>query len=201
MWIPSKLSLVRPLHQTWRWCSTTHHGRVVTLGLIAGLFYLPTYITVLWEKTSAGYSIIVLNLGFLYLGLTSFWANRQKLQATKVLMDDRLIGHFMILAGALWIPFTFYSVSLQAFLWMIVLIGIAWSSFTPRLFGQYPLASGFILFSVYPDYVWLSNRIDHKVPSLVNQMLEFREPSEGREQIMDICLARASRIEGALHES
>jgi exosortase/archaeosortase family protein len=55
-------------------------------------------------------------------------------------------------------PFVSDSISLRALLWIMVLIGIAWSSFTPRFFSQFPLASTFILISMYPDYVWLSNQ-------------------------------------------
>lgn len=159
MQIPSKSTLAHQLQQAWRWCLTTYHGRVVTLGLIGGLIYLPTYASVLWDKTASGGSAIVLNFGFLYLGLATLWANRQELQATKVLMDDRLIGHVLIVAGTLWIPFTVHSISLQAFLWMMVLIGIAWSSFTPRIFSQFPLPSAFILIGVYPDLVWFAGLI------------------------------------------
>ena len=146
-------------HSCLNWCLSTYHGRVVAIGLIAGLIYLPTYISVLIRGIVGGSSTIVLNLGFLYLGLERLWRHRQELTEAKVLQDDRWIGYCMVLGGALWLPFSLHSVSLQAFLWMLVLIGLAWSSFTPQIFGRFPLASAFILISMYPDHAWLSNQI------------------------------------------
>ena len=141
------------------WCLRTYHGRVIAIGLIAGLVYMPTYVSVLIQGILAGRSTIVLNLGFLGLGLERLWRHREEIAATKVWPDDRAIGHCLILGGALWLPFSLHSVSLQAFLWMLVLIGMAWSSFTPQLFGRFPLASAFILVSMYPNHAWLSNQI------------------------------------------
>lgn len=146
------------LQKLLRWCLTTYHGRIVAVGLTAGLIYLPTYISILIDRTLGGSSTIILNAGFLYLGLECLWTHRQELMATQVLKDDRLIGYFLILGGALWIPFSLSSASMQAFLWMMILVGIAWSCFSPKIFGRFPLSSGFILLSMYPDYVWLSNR-------------------------------------------
>jgi exosortase len=126
---------------------------------VGGLIYLPTFLSVLWDKTSGGSSTIVLNVGFLYMGIARLWAHRKELKATKVLMDDRFIGHALVLTGALWIPFAFHSISLQAGLWMITLIGMAWSSFTPTVFSRFPLAIVLILMGFYPDWVWLSSQV------------------------------------------
>ncbi|WP_035992834.1 cyanoexosortase C [Leptolyngbya sp. KIOST-1] len=154
-----KLVSQKQLKQALRWCVTTHHGRVVTVGLMVGLFYWHTYISFFVEDLWKGKSQVVLNVGFLYLGLRPFWAHRHDLAKVTVLADDRIIGHVIILAAALWLPFSGSSISLQAFLWMLILIGIAWSSFTPAIFGSFPLASLLTLAGFYPDWIWLSSQV------------------------------------------
>ncbi|NEQ53240.1 MAG: cyanoexosortase C [Leptolyngbya sp. SIO3F4] len=147
------------LQQFLQWCLSSCHGRVISIGLIAGFIYLPTYARVLVRGITGGHSTIILNLGFLYLGVERLWSHRENLNKTRVLTDDRLIGYCILLGAALWLPFSLNSVSIQAFLWMLILIGIAWSSFSPRFFWRFPLASMFILIGMYPNYVWLSNRV------------------------------------------
>ncbi len=154
-----KLISRKQLQPALQWSLTTHHGRIVSLGLIAGLFYGYTYISFFIADLWKGQSQVVLNLGFLYLGFQLLWTRRKDLANVTVLADDRIIGHTLILAAALWLPFIRSSISLQAFLWMLILIGIAWSSFTPAIFGRFPLACLLILAGFYPDWIWLSNQI------------------------------------------
>ncbi|PSN14655.1 hypothetical protein C7293_10625 [filamentous cyanobacterium CCT1] len=155
----AKLVSQKQFQQALQWSLTTHHGCIVSLGLVAGLFYWHTYISFFIGDIWKGQSQVVLNLGFLYLGFHQFWTHRKELTSIAVLGDDRIIGHTLILAASLWLPFNGGSISLQAFLWMLILIGIAWSSFTPAVFGQFPLACLFVLAGFYPDWIWLSSQV------------------------------------------
>ncbi|MBE9140721.1 cyanoexosortase C [Nodosilinea sp. LEGE 07088] len=142
-----------------QWSLTSHHGRVVAVGLISGLVYWHTYLSFFIADIWKGQSQVVLNMGFLYLGCQMLWAHRKDLSSITVLGDDRMIGHTLILAAALWLPFSRSSISLQALLWMLILIGIAWSTFTPAIFGRFPLACLLILAGFYPDWIWLSSEM------------------------------------------
>lgn len=142
-----------------RQSTATRHNQIVAFGLLSGLFYLPTFTTLLVRGVLHGHSTILLNAGFLYIGLSKFWENRSDLSQTKVLGDDRMIGHSIIIGGAFWLPFCRDSSSLQALVWMLILVGIAWSSFSPRVFGRFPLSCLLILIGVFPDLVFLSNQL------------------------------------------
>jgi exosortase/archaeosortase family protein len=156
------------LKQFLQWCLTTYNGRIVAIGLIAGVVYLPTYVISLIRIFLGGNSTPILNLGFLYLGLERLWKHRQEILNIQVLRDDRFIGHLIILGSALWMPFLLISspqpffknsIAPQAILWMLILIGIAWSSCTPKIFGSFPLATALVLVSMYPEYIGLSNAL------------------------------------------
>ncbi|MEO1067524.1 MAG: cyanoexosortase C [Cyanobacteria bacterium J06638_6] len=147
------------LQQALQWSLTSHHGRIVAVGLLSGLVYWHTYLSFFIADIWKGQAQIVLNAGFLYLGCQTLWAHRKDLASITVLGDDRIIGHGIILAAAIWLPFSGSSISLQALLWMLILVGIAWSSFTPAVFGRFPLACLLILAGFYPDWIWLSSEM------------------------------------------
>lgn len=137
----------------------THHARIVTVGLLAGLFYLPTFSGILIQDALGGGAAAVLNAGFLYLGVSSLWQFRDELSRTVVMRDDRFIGHSLIIGGSFWLPFCGESASLQALIWMLIVVGIGWSSFTPVVFGRFPLAWSMILVGLYPDLPFFADSL------------------------------------------
>ncbi|HIK16419.1 MAG TPA: cyanoexosortase C [Leptolyngbyaceae cyanobacterium M33_DOE_097] len=141
---------------------STYHGRFLALGLIAALIYLPTYLFILWRTTFIdGKSTVILNLGFLHLGITQLWQHRSQLSQQRPHEDERFVGHFLISCGALSLPFCLESASLQAFVVMLVLGGVLYSSFGMQVFKNFPLSCGMLFASVYPDWAFLSNYIFH----------------------------------------
>lgn len=138
---------------------STNHGRIITCGLLVGLCYLPVWLSTLLTSTLHGSSSSLLNLSFLYLGLEQIWKQRYSLVSTLVLEEDRWIGYALILGGAAFFPFCLKIISLQAFIWMLVLVGIALSSWGSSFFKNNLLPSMLLLASMYPDLLFLGNQI------------------------------------------
>ena len=143
----------------WQQSLKTHHGRILTLAGVAGLLYFPVWAGTLLPSVLSGSASIFLNGGFFYFGLRTLWTQRDTLGQMPVSHDDRLIGHMLIVGSAFWLPFCRDSVSLQAFIWMMVVVGVACSSFGFSIFWRYPVASLMILVSMYPNNVFLAERI------------------------------------------
>jgi len=142
------------------WHLKTFHGKFVALSLIAGLIYLPIWLSVLCKITFIdGKSTILLNIGFLYLGITRLWRQRTLFTGNSALGDDRFIGYCLILGGIISFPFCLDSSSLQAFVTMVILAGVFTSSFGASIFFCYPLALSMLFASIYPDWAFLSNFI------------------------------------------
>jgi len=140
----------------------TYHGFFLTLGLIAALVYLPTWLFILWRTTFIdGKSTVVLNLGFLFMGMTQLWRHRSTITKQPPLQDERFVGHCLVACGAISLLFCLDSASLQAFIIMIVLGGVLYSSFGIQVFKDHPLSCAMLFASIYPDWAFLSNFIFH----------------------------------------
>jgi len=155
--------LGRSLHQRSRMlikiALRTNHNRIMAGGIIVLLFFLPTWLGLIWQETLKGSSTTLLNFGFLYLGLDRFWKQRQTLAATPPPDEERILGYFLIVASAACFPFLLASSSLQALLCMIILLGIVVSNWGITAVQSYPLAIALILVSFYPDLTFLTNTI------------------------------------------
>lgn len=137
---------------------STHHGRVLGLVFLAALFYLPTFLSIIGRDILKGSAAVILNAGLLYLGCSKLYQSRAEIKA-KVLSDDRMIGHLLIIGGTFWLPFCYSSASLQALIFAFIIIGAAWSSFSPAVFGRFPLAWSMILVGLYPDIEFISGQL------------------------------------------
>lgn len=88
--------------------------------------------------------------GMLSLALAEIWAKRQHLHKLTASDEDRLLGHILILSGVILFPFCRFALWSQALTWLIVLIGIACSSWGIGFFHRFKLPSIFISLTVYP---------------------------------------------------
>jgi exosortase/archaeosortase family protein len=137
----------------------TNHNRIVACGVLVLLMFLPAWLSVVWQSILKGDSGFLLNAGFLYLGLDRLWRNRQQLMAEPATEEERFLGYFLILGGAACFPLCLSSVSLQALIAMVILLGIAICNWGIAVVQKHPLAIALILVSVYPDLGFLANRI------------------------------------------
>ena len=137
---------------------SSKHGRLHLFALIASAVYLPTWLAEQWKSVLGGGSSLLINAALLWLGFRLLWRDRQSLQQLAPSKDDRLAGHLLIVGGAFWLPFILHSASMQALVWLLVLIGVAWSSFGLRFFWRYTSACLMILVGMYPSAIFLANR-------------------------------------------
>ena len=114
-WSNAKQSLLKTWHTT--------HGKFLAVALAVAIVYLPTWVYVMGRTTFVdGKSTVILNAGWLYLGLQILWQSRSQILSNgKALWDDQLIGHICIVCGAFVLPFCMHSSSLQAAVGMLVL--------------------------------------------------------------------------------
>lgn len=139
-------------------CRTTHN-RIVACGVLVLLLFLPGWFSVVWKSILNGESSFLLNAGFTYLGLDILWKNRQQLMAEPAPEEERVLGYILILGGAACFPLCLNSVSLQALICVVVLLGIAICNWGIAIVQKHPLAIALILVSVYPDLGFLGNTL------------------------------------------
>lgn len=108
-----------------------------------------------------GSSNLVLNGAFIYLALETFWQQRQQLTKTSAFDDDRLIGHILILGGVVCYPLCLASASLQALIWMLIVLGIGWSTWGLDILRKNALWSILLLVGLYPDLGYFGATIWH----------------------------------------
>ena len=148
------------------------HGRVILLGLTVGLVYLPAWLGYLIPrafKGKVGWFLILCMLG---LAGAELWSRRSVLKELKASDEDRLLGYLLIIAGAVLFPFCRFALWPQAFLWMLILAGIACSTWGASFFRQFMLPSFFIGLTTYPRIGFISRFIwDFIAPY---QFLEIR---------------------------
>lgn len=127
----------------------TTHGRMVLGGSLVGLCYFPVWLTDLVVRSHHGSTGLVLVAGVLYLGFQNLWKHRQHLAKLQASEEDQLIGHLLIGAAIVLFPFCRFALWSQAAVWLIVLVGIACSTWGLGFFLKYPLPTLLISLSIY----------------------------------------------------
>lgn len=138
------LSLARTALATW-------HGRFVLAGLTLGLVYFPTWFFQLFNRSLVqGSTALSLILIIVALGGWQLWIKRAELAKLSVLEADRIIGYLLILCSLVMFPFCRFAVWPQAILWLMTLVGIAFSTWGGGFFTRYPLIPLLFAATVYP---------------------------------------------------
>jgi exosortase/archaeosortase family protein len=135
------------------------HNRIVAFGILVLLCFLPTWLSVVWQTIPGNSSAFLLNLGFLYLGVDTFWKHRQQLADEPATEDEKVLGYCLIIGGATCFLICFSSVSLKALICMVILLGIAICNWGIAVLQKYPLAIVLIFISVYPNLVYVANTL------------------------------------------
>ena len=141
-----KKSVFEPLKQS----TKTNHGRIVLLGLVAGLAYLPMWLGYLVPQAFRGKIGWFLIFSMLFLAGLEVWHKREILKASSAPEEDRLIGHLLIISGVALAPFLRFALWPQSLLWLLILIGIAISSWGLSIFSKFLIPTFFIGMTVYP---------------------------------------------------
>ena len=151
----------------------THHGRTVLLGLSAGLVYLPAwsgYLTGRALKGKIGWFLVVSMLAFVGFQL---WNKQSLLRKLKASEEDRLLGHLLIFSGVVLFFFCRFALWSQALLWLVILIGIALSTWGAGVFAKFVLPFCFVALTVYP-----------RIGLISRSVWEFVTPYQGLEKAM-----------------
>jgi exosortase/archaeosortase family protein len=138
------------------------HSQIVTVGLLFILAYIPTWLGVIGRGIVEGHSDSVLNFGLIFLALQTIHQQRYKLRELQVGADDRFMGYVVLLTGI--VTFIFFhsisfSTSFQALAMMLILLGIAGSSWGLEFFQLFPASIVYLLISVYPSTAFIAVRV------------------------------------------
>jgi exosortase/archaeosortase family protein len=146
----------------WQRAMRDRHSQIVTVGLLFILAYLPGWLRQIWIGILEGKSDSILNFGFLYLGLQAIHQQRAQLKTLEVRSDDRFLGYGLMLIGIATFIFyhsVTYSISFQSMAVILLILGIAGSSWGLAFFPRFLSATGFVLFSIYPDTSYIAIRV------------------------------------------
>jgi exosortase len=141
----------QPLLALVRQATQTAHGWIVLGGLLVGLSYLPIWLSYLVPRAFKGAISWFLILSMLAWALVELWSHQKLLNKLEASEEDRLLGHILIIASVGLYPFLRFSLWSQAIAWLLVLVGIAFSTWGMRFFQKFPLPTAFIGFSAYPQ--------------------------------------------------
>jgi exosortase/archaeosortase family protein len=110
---------------------------IIVGGLLMGLWFFPTWLGSILSSFTGDPSFPCLIAIAACLGLSKLWKQRQALAQLKPKTTVKVLGYSLIGVGIVLFPVCSYSFSLQAALWLLILIGIALSSWGIEFFKQY----------------------------------------------------------------
>ncbi len=128
----------------------SRHGRFVLCGLLIGLCYFPVWLGGLTVGALQGSAGLPLIAAVVFLGAQELWKRRRELSQMTASSEDQFLGHLLIISGAILFPFCRFDIWPQALIWLLILAGIAFSSWGLSFFQRYPLLILLVLISVYP---------------------------------------------------
>jgi exosortase len=134
-----------------RWTVQTGHRRLLWCGGLAGLVYLPILLGHWAVITSHGSSDPILNVGLIFLALSAIWNERQRWQQWQAQEEDRWLGYLLLLGSTALFPFFFQTISIQALLVALILVGSALSTWGLVFLRRFPLPMVMLMLSCYPD--------------------------------------------------
>lgn len=127
------------LRASWR----TDHNRLVTIGLLVGVVFWPFWLYDIIKGTLHGGASLLLTAAF-GLGLYQLWMQRQSLRRLSASSEDRWLGHLILIGGIGATPFAAFTEWSQKLIWLMILVGIAVSTWGCSFFSKY-LASVFLI--------------------------------------------------------
>ncbi|MBD2101751.1 cyanoexosortase C [Leptolyngbya sp. FACHB-261] len=129
----------------------TTHSRIVAFGLLVGLFYLPVWVVSLLQQIVRGSSGSVLTIAATCLAGRELQKIYAQLSPSVTSERERLLGHALILGGVFIFPFCRFALWPQALVWLMIMTGIALSSWGKSFFEKNTFLTALIVLSVYPD--------------------------------------------------
>ncbi len=143
---------------TLRRLSQTMHGRLVLLGLLVVIAYVPTWGRVTLALFHRGGSDFLINMGMVGLAGREFWQHREEIAKIDVMPEDRFMGYALMGCGLVLVPMALHSSSFHALGTAIVVASLLLSTWGVQFFLRFPLAVGMLLMAFYPDLGYLANQ-------------------------------------------
>lgn len=134
----------------WQQSQKTRHTRIVAAGLLVGAAYFPFWLLRLVQGSLVGAATILM-AAMLALGLYRLWQHRPQLTQLEASEDDRLLGHILIFCGIALSPIGFFSEWAQRLIFIVILIGVAMSSWGLTVFRVFPLPIALIGLGLFPQ--------------------------------------------------
>lgn len=140
----------RSLFQGFRHCFRSSHACIVTLGLAVGLIHLPFWLRDVVMGTLVGAGSLLLLIAAA-IGIYMVWQKREQLANLMPSDEDRWIGYCIIFSGIFVAPFCATAEWSQKILLMMILLGVAISSWGLSFFSQYPIPVFLIGLGLFPN--------------------------------------------------
>ena len=142
-----------------RWSNRTNRNRIVALGLVICLCYLPTWLRFIGVALAKGSSFPILNLGFLFFGIQALLQYRKSADSLELLPEDQLLASLAVIMGGVVFFVSLDSASFQSLGCAIAVAGMLFLSLGWGLFSSYPLKLTLLFTSIYPDLTYILNQI------------------------------------------
>lgn len=128
----------------------THHSRLITLGLLVGFVFWPLWLYDVIQGTLQGAASLLLTAAFA-LGFYQLWVQRRPLSRLSASSEDRWLGHLILIAGIGAVPFAAFTEWSQKLIWLMILVGIALSTWGVSFFSRYPAPVVLIALGLFPQ--------------------------------------------------
>ncbi|MBW4618190.1 MAG: cyanoexosortase C [Cyanosarcina radialis HA8281-LM2] len=126
------------------------HNLITLCVLLVGLCYLPVWFAALLPSIATGELFPILVIAAAYFGLKRLWDRREHLAGLTASIRERRLGYILMALSVILFPFSRFAVWSQALLWVLILVGIALSSWGIKFFRQFPCPTFLLLFSAHP---------------------------------------------------
>ncbi|MGB3299251.1 MAG: cyanoexosortase C [Phormidesmis sp.] len=128
----------------------TRHSRLVTLGLLIGFIFWPVWLYDVIQGTLQGAASLLLTAAFA-LGIYQLWVQRSALSRLRASSEDRWLGHLILIAGIGVVPFAASTEWSQKLIWLMILVGIALSTWGLSFFSRCPASIFLIALGLFPQ--------------------------------------------------
>jgi exosortase len=138
------------VHHLWQKSIKTSHTRLVACGLLMTAAYVPIWLINLAVRSVHGSASVLMAI-MLALGGYRLWQKRQQISCIQASSDDQLLGHILIACGIVLSPLGFFSEWAQRLIIILILIGVALSSWGLSFFRQNALPTVLIGLGLFPQ--------------------------------------------------
>lgn len=126
------------------------HSKFVACGLLVVFCFLPFWLSDLVIGTLHGAASILM-VAAIAIGLYQLWGNRFSLAKLTASEEDEWLGHLLIGSSVLLSPFCFSSEWSQRLVWIVILVGIACSTWGIKFFKHYLIPTFLITMGLFPQ--------------------------------------------------